>query len=447
MINILLVAFEFPPLNRGGVYRALRFAKYLRQFDINPIVITLDRRSYSKVYERFDVDETLLRELPSEIEMIEVPSPDIVHLLSGKLTNFFNTYFRIVEITTANWDKFFLTQIRELVKRFEPRCIFATVPPFGIAPLAVKVSKIFNLPLILDLRDAWSQWVNRPYGSWLHYYLTLRLERKCLNDSSAVVTTSDQTVEDLKKLHPFVNARKFHLITNGYDQEIKDWNISLANKDRFVIGYVGSFYYSPHARKQMFMSWWKKRWHRKFQYTPRKEDWLYRTPYFFFRAVKQLLDQRPDFKSRLSIKFAGSKPEWLDPMVDEFELRDHFQHLGLLNYADSIRFQQSCDALLITSSKVIGGEDYSIAGKTFEYIGAKKPIIGFVTEGAQKRLLERTGMSLICDPDRSEESCEKLKDFMEGNARFFPQVDFLNGLSCKSSTEKLARLIKDVCRK
>lgn len=407
--------------------------------------MTLDHLSYPKVYEHFDIDEALLRELPSDIELVAVPSADVVHLLSNRLTNFFNTYFRIVEITTAKWGRFFFPKVNELVKQFKPACIFATVPPFGVAPLAIKASKMFNLPLILDLRDAWSQWVNRPYGSWLHYYLTLKLERKCLNYSSAIVATSDQTVEDLRKLHPSVSARKFHLITNGYDQEIKDWNISLANKDRFVIGYVGSFYYSPHAREQMFTSWWKKRLHRKLQYAPRKEDWLYRTPYFFFRAVKCLFDQHPDFKSRLSIKFAGSKPEWLDQMVDEFELRGHFQHLGLLNYADSIRFQQSCDALLITSSKVIGGEDYSIAGKTFEYIGAKKPIIGFVTEGAQKRLLEKTGMSLICDPDRSEESCEKLKDFMEGKARFFPKVDFLNRLSCKSNAEKLAGLIKNIC--
>ena len=131
-------------------------------------------------------------------------------------------------------------------------------------------------------------------------------------------------------------------------------------------------------------------------------------------------------------------------MVHELKLQNHFQHLGLLSYGDSVKFQKSCDALLVTSSKVIDGEDYSIAGKTFEYIGMRKPIIGFVTEGAQKRLLEKTGMSVVCNPDHLEESCEKLKGLIEGKTKFSPNVDFLNNLSCKSNTEKLAGLIKNV---
>ena len=59
MINILFIAFEFPPLNRGGVYRPLSFVKYLPQFGINPVVVTLDPNSYADVFDLFTCDKSL----------------------------------------------------------------------------------------------------------------------------------------------------------------------------------------------------------------------------------------------------------------------------------------------------------------------------------------------------------------------------------------------------
>ena len=57
-------------------------------------------------------------------------------------------------------------------------------------------------------------------------------------------------------------------------------------------------------------------------------------------------------------------------------------------------FQETCDALLITTAKQLDGKYYSIAGKTFEYIQMQKPIVAFLFDGAQKDLLVEGGTSL-----------------------------------------------------
>jgi glycosyltransferase involved in cell wall biosynthesis len=192
----------------------------------------------------------------------------------------------------------------------------------------------------------------------------------------------------------------------------------------------------------MFTPWWRKRGHRKLQYVPHQEDWLYRSPYFFFRAVRMLLDRHPELMEGLCIRFAGSKPDWIQGMVEEFDLVAIVQFLGRIPLSESLRFQESCDALLLTSSKVIGGQDYSIAGKTFEYISMKKPIIAFVTEGAQKRLLARTGISLICDPDKPDDSVATLWNLLAGQWRATPDEVLLNSLHRRKLTGKLAGIIE-----
>ena len=234
------------------------------------------------------------------------------------------------------------------------------------------------------------------------------------------------------------------MITNGFDDEINDWEIVLPKKDNYVIGYVGSFYYDKEATEMMLMPWRKKKLHRKLQYISVKQNWLYRSPYFFFKALRILFDKHPRYTKILNIKFAGKKPDWLYDMIKEFRLEKNVELLGVISHQDSMHFQQTCDALLITSSKVIGGSDYSIAGKTFEYFTMQKPIIAFVSEGAQKDILQQSGTALICDPDNAESAAENILELFEHKINLIPDNNFLSSLSRKKLTEKLSVVIQEI---
>ncbi len=444
MKNVLFIAYEFPPLNSGGVHRSLAFVKYLKQFGINPVVITLSQRSYGYVFENPVVDETLGKDVLSTIDIFEIDSDNIISTHRSRIQSFFGIYFSIMGREAGGWKTNFKNKIDNIVKEFQPQAVFVTVPPFSILELAAWVSKKFRLPLITDFRDAWSQWRLIPYGSYLHYKLALKAEKKYLKYADAVIATSNQTLVDFKQLHPGLEEDKFHLITNGFDDEIDNWTVILPKKDNYTIGYVGSFYYEPKASNLMFIPWWKKKFHRKLQYIPKKQDWLYRSPYFFLKSVRKLFDEHEEYKEILKIRFAGKKNNWLESMIEDFKLEQNVELIGVLSHSSSLAFQQSCDSLLITSSKLIGGSDYSIAGKTFEYFKLQKPIISFVCDGAQKDILEKSGLALICDPDNTEVSSNNIKNLFEHKIHLKPNNDFLRGLSRHKLTKQLARIINDV---
>ncbi len=442
MINILFIAFEFPPLSRGGVHRPLAFVKYLPQSDINPIVITLDEESYPDVFDTYGYDEYLGKDIREKADLIPIKSDKAAH--PSKLHNFLSIYFTIHGNETKNWKIRFNDAIKAAVKKFSPKAIFATVPPFSILPLATEVAKKYKLPLILDFRDAWSQWRTVPYGTIFHYWKTLQMEGKYLREADAILATSEQTLADFMKLHENIPPGKLYYVPNGYNGLLKSWKTMKTYKNEFVIGYVGSFYYSPGAREQMLQSRWRKRGHRIFQYIPHRQDWLYRSPYFFFRALKALNDSYPELGSKIKVRFAGKIHDWQKEMITSFGLENQVELLGLISHSESLAFQENCDALLITSAKQMGGKDYSIAGKTFEYLQMQKPIVAFVCEGAQKDILEKGGTALICNPDNTEESVQLLTGLFKGSINLCPNLEFLKGLSREALAKQLAEIINSL---
>jgi hypothetical protein len=439
MINILFIAFEFPPLSRGGVHRPLAFVQYLPKYGINPVVITLDKESYADVFDTYGYDELLGKEIREKADLILVKSGKMPP--ESRIRRFLSIYFSIHGNETKYWKENFNEAVDRAVEKFKPQAIFATVPPFSILPLVAKASKKYALPLILDFRDAWSQWKTIPYGTIFHYWRTLQLEGKYLRKAKAIITTSGQTLNDFKLLHERKVVDKLYYVPNGYNGSLKPWKPIESNKTEFVIGYVGSFYYAPEARRQMLQPWWQKKGHRILQYIPYRQDWLYRSPNFFFKTLQQLNISNPALGNRIKVEFAGKIHGWLQDMIRSFGLANQVNLIGEISHKESLSFQEDCDALLITSAKQIGGKDYSIAGKTFEYLQMQKPILAFVCDGAQKDILTRGGTALICDPDDTKESVRLLSGLFSGSIDLQPDHVFLESLSRQILTERLAKII------
>src|SRR5690606_14312108 len=108
--------------------------------------------------------------------------------------------------------------------------------------------------------------------------------------------------------------------------------------------------------------------------------------------------EAPELFDRLEIIFAGEKPVWFDPMVKDADLKN-VTHLGFISKTEVKKLIASADYLLITSSKILNGNEYSVAGKTFEYLASGKPIVGVVCDGEQRDVLEKTGNAIILNPD------------------------------------------------
>jgi glycosyltransferase involved in cell wall biosynthesis len=447
LTNILYIAYQFPPLNIGGTARPAKFAKHLNEFGINPVVITLHPDDYGKVYPSAKSDSGVLKNLDKPLEIINIHTEDLLQRSENKLQNFLEIYFNIYR---GNEKKYWEANYQQAVDKYllnnKVAAIVVTAPPFSMLPLALNTSFKHKLPLIVDMRDPWTMWNMSPYSNYFNFVRAKLMERKVFRHALKIIATSKVTLDDFKTLHPSIEASKFEYIPNGYEHQIHFKDIVYQPKETITIGYVGSFYYSPESREQIFKKWWQKKGHRMLQYIPRHEDWLYRSPYPFFKTLTKLFEANSDLRSKVMIKFAGKKEPWFEAMVSEFGLEANVTHMGWLSQDESLQFQKSCDFLLMTSAKVIGGRDYSIAGKTFEYFTIQKPILAFVAEGAQKDLLMASEMAHILSIDDTETAAEDLHKIFTTAFTFKPNAEFINSFHIQPLTKRFTEVINSVIK-
>jgi glycosyltransferase involved in cell wall biosynthesis len=445
--TLLMLAFDFPPMATVGVHRSVRLARHLPEHGIRPVVITTDRESL-RLWSGRELDETLVDELPPDLTVYRVPCPRPAGArlrLVRRLGHFFSSGEdlgrRWAPQLAAMWDR--------AVAESKPAALYVTAPPFSVVPYALALARRSGLPLIIDFRDAWSQWCHNASPTWWHYRAKLRAERASVAGAQAIVGVTRQLLEDLRHVHPDVDAAKFHAAPSGFDAA----TAAPPSRDRprddtrpFVIGYVGGFYYSPEMRASVMEPWWRKRPAHWLQYSPRQEDWLYRSPYFFFRALAHLFDQRPELRRQVRVRFAGDRQAWLDRQAADFGVQDVVEQLGHLPHAACLEFESRCDALLTTSMKVIGGRDYCIAGKTFEYIAAGRPILGIVTEGEQRDFLVSSGAAVVADADDIAGSARAIEQIVTGQFVPAPAPAFLEGFHGRETSRRLAALVRSVAQ-
>ncbi len=67
MKKALIITYYWPPSGGSGVQRWLKFVKYFRDFDIEPVVFTAENPNYPII------DYSLKKDIPENIEIIKQP--------------------------------------------------------------------------------------------------------------------------------------------------------------------------------------------------------------------------------------------------------------------------------------------------------------------------------------------------------------------------------------
>jgi len=155
MINVLFLAYEFPPLNEGGSNRPLHFVNHLLENDVVPTVIT------QEVTNDDNVDYTLLEKLDKNIEVIRVKKKNSIFM--EKLLE--KNYINILDSESKKWKEELFSRLEKLMITKDIQAIYVTAPPFSIVDLGVDISKKYNIPLVVDMRDHWSHWNITPFTS------------------------------------------------------------------------------------------------------------------------------------------------------------------------------------------------------------------------------------------------------------------------------------------
>ena len=403
----------------SGVQRTLKFVKYLPKYSWRPTVLTVEPRGY------YAKDESLMRDLDNpDITVVrtapagpgKLSKKDIVDLpperMRKTLSRFSDVFF--IPDNKVGWISDAVKRALQLHKENPFDLIFSTAPPFTDFLIGAAVKAKINKPLVLDYRDPWVDYPFKFYPTPLHKQRNIALERRALRASSHIVTTNRRVKEVLISRYGFLSYVDIDIIPQGFDPEdfasVKEKSAARAHSDKMKITYAGVF-------------------------------WEDRIPDYFLQALHDLFHEKPKLRGRIEAVFAGNFREENLKLVSRLGLQDTVKVLGYLSHPDCIREIVDSDVLW-----VIVGDDLGSPGKTYEYIGAGKPILGCVPQGFLKHTIEEAGGQTVAPDDvvGIKKAIAAYFDQFERHALKGPKPDIIEKYNRVSLTGSLVKIFESL---
>ncbi len=459
-MHVLFLAFEFPPLATAGVFRSLQLARGLPDEGLTLDVITVRVSEYA-AWSGTPLDPALEGPLPNGDRVR-------VHRIGSGFPKWYWSLLRRPggarlaqygywgDPVALFWRRPLFAYLDALIPRRRPDVLLATVPPFGVGVLARAAARRYGLPWVADWRDPWTLWRAGPFPTYAHYHVARSHERRILRDANASVATSHVTRADWVATVPSAEPDRLETVYSGYDAASLGQGESSAAASRSAadgvrrIVYVGNFYFDPRVRRALTRPVWERAPRQWLWYTRERQDWLYRSPYFFLRGLRLAAERDRALAHRLHVDFAGPVPDWLPVMLRDTGTAEMVRLVGPVPYADGVRRQRDADALLLTSARRLGAgpgrdRDCSVAGKLAEYFGLRRPILGVLTEGAMRDLVVRSGLGVIADPDDVEgiaERITRIADATDPATLIAPDDAFLRAFDRRSTARQMAAILR-----
>lgn len=385
--NVLMIAYYFPPLSGSGVFRSMKFAKYLPESNWKPTIISTDLPPKGWDFR----DNSLTDEISDDISVIRIPDylnsereysisqDDVVKMLSilrvafqndPKATTIFSELIsnndNLANILTFPCSCFYwaVSVINYIETQMQPNkipVIYTTSGPSSAHLIGFYMKKKYGTVWIADYRDPWT---GNPY---FHYdpskifdYLTFSLESTLLNTADCNITIANEFRSDY--IHRFkLPEDKIVCITNGYDEnDFSDIEKHSINK--FTINYSGLLY----TKQRSILP--------------------------ILQAIHELItDNQIDIK-KICFKIVGEGNEETNlKYINKYGLHEIFEQTSYVSHKEALTANVNSNLLLL----FVGDEPKFkpvFTGKVFEYLRSCKPILALAPKGgAVDKLLTLTG--------------------------------------------------------
>jgi glycosyltransferase involved in cell wall biosynthesis len=430
--KVLIVTYYWPPSGGSGVQRWLKFVKYLPQFGWKPYVFTPLNPSFD------NKDESLLRDVPPEAEVIHFPiwepyqlffriarvfgkkdrtkSSEMVKANEKSTFGKISTWIRgniIIPDPKIFWKKPAVKFLKKYIVENSIDIIVTTGPPHSIHLIGFDVKK--NLPAlrwVADFRDPWSGWglLDSLMVSQRVRKIHQQLEFKVLSSADMVTTITPFYVRHFEEL----GKRKVELLTNGFDED-DFMNLSLTRPAKFTIRHIGIINEKCDPRP-------------------------------FVSALRDVINSHPDFAAAVQLEFIGDvNSDFRKFVVDIPELKAVTKFTPPVPHKSIIEIYGSSSVLLLVLTGYKDAEGY-MPGKLFEYLATGLPVLAIgPTHGDAAALLSSSGAGEMV----SELEPEKIKTFLlnafdqwKEPSHFAAGVKIPTPYSRKSITEKLTALLR-----
>ena len=385
--RVLMIAYYFPPLSGSGVFRSIKFAKYLQSFGWHPTVVSTNPHPRMHL-----VDQTQIAEIPSDVDVIRIDDKTHEYYAAGlsqqKISNFLNFLFAVFN-QNAEATKLFSEMIKippllgavlstpspgvpwafdvfnYIDKNMNIRdfdIVYTTTGPYCAHLVGYHLHKKYEIPWIADYRD---QWIDNPYFTYdiqknpVHRLLW-HTEDILLHNSTCNIATAEGIVGEYLDHFNLTND-KIISITNGYDEaDFLQYPMMLKKTDKFTINFSGMLY--------MF----------------RKIDPILQT---LQTLCSEGLINKNELRFRIVDRFL---PENIQT-AQRYNLGSILDQTGYVSHQEALTYNVNSDLLLS-----LMGDDhrmqYSYSGKIFEQLRSGHPILAIAPSGGViDQVLQETG--------------------------------------------------------
>lgn len=396
MRKALIITYYWPPSGGSGVQRWMYFCKYLNEFGITPIVVTVDEKKASYRY----IDQTFI-DLVKDIEVHKTDTWEPLKLYS-KLTSgdsqsaipigftgeskptLFQKLSRAIRgnifipDSRKGWVRFAYNEAKRIIKDQKIDVVITTGPPHSTHLIGLKIKQKLNIPWIVDFRDPWTDlYYNKLlYRTELAQKKDENLEQKVLQLADIVLTVGPSMRKHLIEKGN-INPDKVHFIYNGYDEnDYKNVKV-IVDPNYFTISHIGVL--SPSQ-----------------PITP------------FLNSIRNFIDGNHPICKYLRLRIVGNVT---DDIVTEIKNAIPEIKLEFIDYVPkniAIEYMLSSD-LLLNSLAEMDKSELLISGKLMEYIAANKPILCLGNpNGDAANLLKEFDNSIVIDRNDSAKIVEFL---------------------------------------
>ncbi|MFN3917809.1 MAG: glycosyl transferase family 1 [Flavobacteriales bacterium] len=430
MKKVLIITYNWPPGGGIVVLRCLKFVKYLRNFDWEPLVYTVSNPTYPYL------DYSNEKDIPEGITIIKQPimepigifkklsgrkkSEPLLNIIqsSSKKRSFADTlgiWVRgnfFIPDARALWIKPSVKHLEEYLKDNPVNAILTDGPPHTNTVIGQKLAQKLNLPWLADFQDPWTQ---------VDYYEKLligkradrkhkKLEQETFKTANKITIASPTWKKDLES----IGAKNVDVVYYGYDED--DFrNFEKRPTSLFKLFHAGLL----------------------------GND---RNPTVLFECLSELISEKPELKQFVRIVLAGETDYEVFETIKQHHLDDVTENLGIINRKEVFKHYSDSSLLLLPINKSKNAKG-RIPGKLYEYMRTYTPILAFgPKDGDVKNIIESKLLGKSFEYDEKTPLKNYLKEELESFLKNgYKQLSSdISEFSNENQTKKIASYLNEI---
>jgi glycosyltransferase involved in cell wall biosynthesis len=405
-MNLLLVAYFYPPCRDTGAQRPAAMAKYLRRLGHRVMVLTTS--AYGRTS---DGEPDVVRARDLQLVRARLHGRDRVDALfdSDTYSGRPHPLSRLIvpDPLAVAWAPFARTAALRLLRRGPFDCVVTSSPPESVHLVGRALARR-GVPWLADVRDGWTFEPLRPkFPTGLQRNLDRRLERRWLGGADAVVCVSRPAADDLRNRLGIEPA----LIPNGWDPDSEpaapgdgDELLDPARASLVYTGRFGSYGRDPEP---------------------------------LVRALARLASEDPASAERLELVVAGPLTEAEAELLGTDVSPARIVIAGSLPRERALALQRAADALLLIAQPT---RSQLLNFKLFEYLAAARPILALAAGTEAGRVAAEAGGEVV-PADDPEAIASSLRRLVAGELRP-PREEARRAYSYPAAAERMAEAVE-----